>query len=332
MTRKTIHALVAIIVGLVLLLVVLRTGDIDSTQMAGQELLPEFKSVANDVSKLRIVRPTGEEEVTIRREDKRWMISARDDYLADLGKLRNLIIGLADAQVVEEKTSNPAHYAKLRVDDPEEGGKGTKVVLSGPSFTYSLVLGNTAQGNKRYARIADEATSYLIDQELDIPETAGDWLVPDIVDVDAGDVRRVTIAHADGETIVIEKSEREQTNFEVADIPEGRELSYATVGNGVAGALAKLTLDDVRAGEESSPTTTTTYETWDGLTVTAEVVSDDDSSWIAFSAGPTDEESAADDPAAEINARVSGWQYQIADYKKNLLTRRWEDILKAADE
>mgnify|MGYP001811657580 CR=1 FL=1 len=113
MTRKTIHALVAIIVGLVLLLIVLRTGDIDSTQLAGQNLLPEFKSVANDVTKLRIARPEGDEGITIRREDKRWMISARDDYPADLGKLRSLIIGLADAQVVEEKTSNPEHYPKL---------------------------------------------------------------------------------------------------------------------------------------------------------------------------------------------------------------------------
>ena len=153
MTRKTIHALVAIIVGLVLLLVVLRTGDIDGTPMAGQRLLPEFKDVANEVSKLRIARPAGEVGVTIRLEDKHWLISARDDYPADLGKLRSLIIGLADAQVVEEKTSNPEHYPKLGVDDPEEGGKGTKVMISGPSFTYSLILGNTAQGTRRYARI-----------------------------------------------------------------------------------------------------------------------------------------------------------------------------------
>ncbi len=332
MTRKTIHALVAIIVGLVLLLVVLRTGDIDRMPMAGQNLLPDFKSVANDVTELRVVRPDDEEGVTIRGLDDSWVIASRDDYAADLGKLRSLIIGLADAQVVEEKTSNPEHYSKLGVDDPEDGGKGTKIVLSGPSFTYSVVLGNTAQGSKRYARIADAATSYLIDQELDLPTATGDWLMPDIVDVDAGDVQRVTIFHADGETIVIEKAEREQTDFDVADIPEGRELSYATVGNGVAGALAKLTLDDVRVREDLSPTTTTTFETWDGLTVTAEVVSEDESTWIAFSAQSTVGEPPVTDRASGINSRVSGWQYRIADYKKNLLIRRWDDILKSTDE
>ena len=156
--------------------------------------------------------------------------------------------------------------------------------------------------------------------------------MPDIIDVNSGDVRRVTISHADGETIVIEKSDQEQTDFDVVGVPEGRELSYATVGNGVAGALTKLALDDVRVREEMSPTTITTFQTWDGLTITAEVVSDEESSWIAFAAAAADEESAVAERVAEINTRVSGWQYQIADYKKNLLIRRWDDILKAADE
>ena len=34
----------------------------------------------------------------------------------------------------------------------------------------------------------------------------------------------------------------------------------------------------------------------------------------------------------DINDRLSGWQYRLPDFKKNLLTRRWDDILKAADD
>ena len=30
-----------------------------------------------------------------------------------------------------------------------------------------------------------------------------------------------------------------------------------------------------------------------------------------------------------IQARTNSWAYRIADYKANLLTRRWVDILKA---
>jgi hypothetical protein len=35
--------------------------------------------------------------------------------------------------------------------------------------------------------------------------------------------------------------------------------------------------------------------------------------------------------AEEINARIAGWQFRIADYKANLLNRRWEDILKPVE-
>jgi hypothetical protein len=35
--------------------------------------------------------------------------------------------------------------------------------------------------------------------------------------------------------------------------------------------------------------------------------------------------------AAAINERVGGWQYRLQDYKKDLLTRGWDDILKAGD-
>jgi hypothetical protein len=33
-----------------------------------------------------------------------------------------------------------------------------------------------------------------------------------------------------------------------------------------------------------------------------------------------------------IIERTSGWQFRIADYKANLLVRRWDDILKAKPE
>lgn len=332
MTRKTIHVLVAVITGLVLLLFVLRSDDLDDTVVSGAPWLPDFGAVANDIDKLRLSRPSGEEGITIHKDGDAWVVSARDDYPADFGKLRQLIIALANAEVLEEKTSNPDQYAKLGVGDPEDGGKGTKIVVSGPDFSYSVIIGNRAQGKYRYARLADHATSYLIDQDPEIPESVAGWLMPDIIDVDAGQVQRVSISHADGETIVVEKTDQEQTDFDVVEIPEGRELSYATVANGIAGALSGLELTEVRARIDAAPAATVICETWEGLTVSAEVVAEEDSHWVAFSAETTSEDATMSERVADINARVTGWQYQLQDHKKNLLIRRWDDILKTADD
>jgi len=35
-----------------------------------------------------------------------------------------------------------------------------------------------------------------------------------------------------------------------------------------------------------------------------------------------------DDEASKINERLNGWQFAISEYKKDLLTKRWQDILK----
>jgi hypothetical protein len=145
-------------------------------------------------------------------------------------------------------------------------------------------------------------------------------------------MQRLTVAHADGETLVIEKTDVEQTDFVVRDVPEGRELSYATVGNGMADGLASLELDDVRKHVDVQASTSVNFDTWDGLRLAVEVVSDDETTWLAFSATTADEESTAGSEAVEINERLSGWQYQVADYKKNLLVRRWDDILKSTNE
>ena len=129
--------------------------------------------------------------------------------------------------------------------------------------------------------------------------------------------------HADGETIVLAKDTQEQTDFSVLDIPSTRELSYATVANGIAAALGKLQLSDVRARVAAPAATSVEFDTWDELSVSAELVTEDELTWVSFT--------ATGGEAEAINARLGGWQYQLPEHKKSLLTRRWDDLLKAAD-
>ncbi|MGI9203832.1 MAG: DUF4340 domain-containing protein [Woeseiaceae bacterium] len=344
MTQRTVLILAATVVGLVLLMLVTQNNN-DESIFAGGKLLPDFKVDANQVTNVSIARSNESENLGIRRNGGGWVVTERDDYPADIGTIRQLIIALADATIVEEKTANPDNYDRLGVADPGADGSGTKVVLTGEDFTYSVILGDAAQGNFRYARVTDNPTSYLIDQNPDLPTAVGEWLTDSLVDLPAARMRRVSISHADGETITIEKSEEAQTDFTVLGIPNGRELSYATAANGIGGALTSLTLQDARAAIEAAPSTSVLFETWDGLAVNADIATEGDSAWVTLSAAPADsaEESAAIDTEAEtpqqspaeeadeINSRVSGWQYQLAAHKKDLLVKRWDDILEPAE-
>jgi Domain of unknown function (DUF4340) len=356
-TRRTVQVLAAVVAGLVLMLLVLDRADHDDSHADGRLLLPGFSDHANDAERIRITASGDDGELLLQRVDGEWVVASRDNYPADIGKLRQLTVALAEASIKEEKTSNPQYYDKLGVADPADGGDGTLVVIEGGDFSFAVILGHQAQRDFRYARIPDQPASYLIDKSPDISHDVGDWLQRDLVDIESRRIRRVSITHGDGETIVIEKQARDLTDFSVAGVPAGRELSYASVGNGVAAGLSKLMLDDVRAAGQFTPESTAVFETWNGLQLTVHVGAGDDGSWVRFSAAaipaepgaaaavtgddqdtPAEDDAApsaaeaaptADEEAASLNERLSGWDYRLPDYKKNLLSRRWNDLLKA---
>lgn len=318
MTKKNVQVLAAIVVGLVLMLAILETGDDTGTVPGGGRLLADLAPVANDVTEVTVAGADG--STTLARSESGWVVTDRHDYPADVGKLRQLVVALADATIVEAKTANPENHDRLGLVAPDEGGSGTRIVLAGDGFSHAVILGDTAQGDFRYARRAGEVQTYLVDRDPETPADPTEWLAADLVDIGADRVRRVSTTHADGETIVIEKETEEATNFVVRDVPEGRELSYAAVGNGIGAALASLELDDVRPAAEGEPDTTTVFETFDGHTITARVTTTDDATWVAFAAEPD---------VGGLNDRTAGWEYRVPEFKKNLLVRRWPDLLKA---
>ena len=60
-----------------------------------------------------------------------WTVAERANYPADVSKLRKLLLALSDAKIVEEKTSNPASYAIIGVEDPTmPGAAGAEIELS----------------------------------------------------------------------------------------------------------------------------------------------------------------------------------------------------------
>jgi hypothetical protein len=330
MNKNNLKILAAMSVALVLILAALQFSKDDSAS-SGSLLFPQLKSEINDITSLTITRAGDENATVIRKESDNWIIASRDNYPADIAKLRTLLLALADAKMIEQKTSDPERYGQLGVADPGiESSKGTRLELAGGDVAYSLVIGNMAQTGYRYVRISEDPQSWLIDKNPDLPGSPGEWLRKDIIDIKATDIQSVTISHPDDEEIRISKESAEETDFAVADIPNGRELSYATVANGIAGVLNSLSLDDVRNDTAmSADSVRTTFDTFDGVRIVIRTEQADDESWITLKASAVDAEVSS---VEIINARVEGWQFKIAEYKANQLTRRWEDILKAEAE
>lgn len=324
MSGTTLRWLGFIVALLVVILILVESTDREGTVTDEGPLLPEMQAVLDDIDRIRVAAGGGEEPVVIEKEAQEWQVASRNGYPADTSHVRTTLLAMAEAGRIEQKTADPELHARLGLGAPDAAdGAGLLVEASAGDEVFSALFGDV-QGDYRYARIADENQSWLIDRNPSIPASAADWLAPEIIDLDTEQVKSVVITHPDGETIRLAKETSDDERFSVADIPEGRALSYATVADGIAGALNDLSLDDVRAAQafEDAEPVTSEFVTFDGLTVVAEVYDSEGQKWLALKAQGDDESAAA------INAAVDGWQFRIADYKADLLTRRWEDILQ----
>lgn len=357
MNRRGVLTLAAAFVVLMAVLLITELAS-DKGQAPDEPLFALMRDDINAVNTITVTAAGDEVVATLSREGELWGVAERDGYPADTGKLRQLLLGLADARLVEAKTSNPKYYSRLGVEDvsAEEAG-GVLVQVATESSQYAVIIGDQTRGDYRYIRRGGEAGSWLIDKNPEAPSETVGWLNASIIDIDAALVHSVTIEHPDGETIKLTKTNAEQTDFAVTEIPAGRELSYATVANAVGGVLDNLSLDDVGPVAAPGPeAVTTTFETFDGRVVRVSSEEIDSQYWIQVSAsydaelaahlGLPQEDLPADAPGdsggasatdsdekvsttvAALNRRTEHWRYQIPQYKFEQLTRRWQDLLK----
>lgn len=210
-------------------------------------LLPELQAQLNAIERVRIVGADG--EAVLERSDAGWTMPARDGWPVDTGKLRELLLSLAQARTVEPKTSNPELHAKLGVEAVGEGsGSGVLVELAAGEDTRALIVGN-ANATGSHVRLADQPQSWLLDRRITVDRQPTAWLQRELTQIDAQRVAELRIAPAEGGAVEIVARDP-GPGFDIANLPKGREPASDYVAEATAGFLSALRLDDVaRAGE-----------------------------------------------------------------------------------
>lgn len=291
--------------------------------------LPELAEVVNDLTLVRISAKGGSEVVTLERGDDGWAVQESFDYPADWSVLRPLLANLSQAEVLEEKTSNPEYYDRLGVEDPTSEDATNKLIeFPGQEGLPAVIVGNRAQGREgQYLRRQGEARSVLVDKTVNLPVEASGWLDRNIVDIPDDEVVSVRITHGDGDTVSIQRDSVDQTDFTLDAVPEGREPKSTYAVNQLASILSGLKLDAVAPEAEVSwdGAIELVVKTADGLEVTAHLAEDGDHRWIRL-------EASGSDRAEAINQRVHGWAYQIPLYKFDAANKRMDDLLAEVEE
>lgn len=316
--------------------------------------LPELEEQVNEIGWLQLTAAGGRTVATLERKGDLWKVQEASGYRADWDAVRELLSGLARARVVEPKTDNPEYYDRLGVEDISSDSAGGIMVSFAPGTGLSpVVVGNSARGRTgQYVRLADSASSALIDIIVDVPVERSAWLDTSIVDISDAEVVEVEITHPDGEVVKVVKASADDENFQLQNVPDGREAKSDWSVNALGNVLAGLELDEVAVQEELDwqGVSQLYLLTADGLVIEASLLerqSPEEGSesefWIQLeaqlyttgvAAGTEGDTTEADtrDRAEAINNRVRGWAYRIPQYKYNAMNRRMEDLLKADDE
>lgn len=311
--RNTLLILLVLVVAVVAAAVGLRRDPAPEPAHAGA-VFPDLMTQINQVTAL--TGSTNEGSFTIKRQDGRWVVENKSDYPADPSKVRQALIGFAELERVEPKTSNPELYEQLDVQDVSTDGAGSlQLTLEGDNgdILASLIVGkrgtvSAADVTEWYVRAPEEEQAWLVRGSLSSDKTVADWLDKNILKFGPARVREVRVRHADGEVVAIRRANAGETDYELMDMPADAEVDSQWGVNTIATTFSELTLEDVvpvATIESANSGLSVEVTTFDGLQIQLKTMEVDDQSYATLQARFEPSlvtQASAEEPAAAVEA------------------------------
>jgi hypothetical protein len=295
MKSKTIGLLAGITILGILLAVFANREPSSSLPQSGQLLFPDLMSVVNEVNE--VVIETKDQTITLVRGEKSWGVKEKASYRADVEKVKQAIVGLADLRIHEPKTQSPELYERLGLQDKDQEGSTSKtltVKTADNAETAKLVIGNQrpAKGNPRmsdiYVRKPGDPQTWLAIGNVPIETMPDEWLDKEVTALPTKRVRQVTVTHPKGDTLHLSKAKPDDLDFHLDAIPSGFKISSQFNVNNVVGTLVQLSFEDVKPQAEidfsANPGVSAVLETFDGLRLHVQTSKLDERVWGKFSA------------------------------------------------
>lgn len=252
-----------------------------------------------------------------RNEPGHWGIAERDNYPADLSKVRRLLLALSDAKVVEEKTSNPANYANLGVEDPQSAAaSGVEVTLQSPAKSVSVIIGRMGGGGS-FVRRGGEAKSFVVDPAVSVDTGVRDWIDTRLIDIPLEKIQRIHLKAADGTGYALS---RVAGSFTLDAVPAGRETNDAATLAPAPTTFNAVPADDVAAATsiDFAKPAVLDITLLDGSSYSISGTVIADKHWITVTASKDD----------ALNTRAHGRAFEVAGYRYEALFRPLEQLLK----
>ena len=293
----------------------------------GKLMFPDLAAKLQNAARIEIAHQ-GKTTAIIKHGDT-WGLEDRGGYIVQASKLRGMLTALTELRLVEPRTTDPAEFSRLGLEDPN-GKTATSDLLrvldtSGKPIV-ALIVGHRrvrTQGNvpeQVYVRRPDDDQTWLAEGNLQADADPQLWLERDIMNIDHARIASVAVTHGE-EALEFARDGQKLTLKTPADHPPLDDYKLDDVDRG----LELLTFQDVQTDKEpvGDKVGQSVYTTSDGLTVTATVFKGGKDIWARFSASGNDK---TKDEAEKLNGRVAGWTYQLGAWKQKALVPSLDDL------
>jgi hypothetical protein len=309
-------------------------------KVSGASLAPNLAVQAPRIARIELKQ--GDKTLTLARDKEAWTLADRGGYPVKADAVRALLVKLAQAELVESKTSNKERYGQLELEDPV--GKDAKSRLLRVLDDKGAAIVEAIVGKKRfdafgaskggtYVRKPGDAQTWLSNAELDVSLAVRDWVQPGVLDLAAAKIAKVTIEIPGEEPLVIARDEKDPGKHALAGIPEGKKLKEGAGIDGIVRGVGSIELEDVRKPAAAAPGTpggeagVAKIEADGGLAVTLRLRKEGEDYWLALEAtGDGD----AKKPADEIAAKAQGWEFKVPPAKAQAILKRRADLFEGS--
>jgi hypothetical protein len=300
-----------------------------------------------------VLKGSATPSVTVHKQGEQWTVAERANYPADVSKLRRLLLSLSDAKIREEKTSDPAKYSIIGVEDPTKpGATGAQIEVIAKGGKRDLIVGKTVeQGN--FVRRVGEKSSYIIEPGISFEAEPRYWIDMHLLDISADKIQSIQFKPETGPGYTLRRvsepapkpvegkntasnptapapataaasaaaasTAATPSKFVLEGVPSGRQAADSNALNSSPSAFSNLDNDDVSpmADIDFSKPSTVTLALSDGSIITLTGAAVGEKRWIQVAA-PKD---------ASLSAKTSGRAFEIATYRYDQIFKPLEQLL-----
>lgn len=214
-------------------------------------LLPGFRQSSDGLREISLTSGGGEKVLTLDRSRDRenhqqdqWTAREYQGWPVSQGQVQALLATLAQARIVERKTSRVDLHPRLGVEDVAHADAGgLKLAWRGGAGEGALILGKPGPaGRGQYVRLDGSVQALRVEPAILSGRNALAWLDRQLLDLPAARIREVRVQPRDGSAFAVRM---DASGHVLAGVSPA--LSADDACTALAGALERLEFEDIES-------------------------------------------------------------------------------------